>query len=80
MCDGRNTLAYEYCRLLQNPQNWSSAKKAWVMFQTCLLTFTIYVGSAIYTAGIPYISSEFHVSTVAATVGLTVFVAGYGLG
>jgi DHA1 family multidrug resistance protein-like MFS transporter len=50
------------------------------MFQTCLLTFTIYVGSAIYTAGIPSISSEFHVSTVAATVGLTLFVAGYGLG
>jgi len=50
------------------------------MFQTCLLTFTIYVGSAIYTAGIPYISEEFHVSAVAATVGLTVFVAGYGLG
>lgn len=50
------------------------------MFQTCLLTFTIYVGSAIYTAGIPYISEEFQVSTVAATVGLTVFVAGYGLG
>jgi MFS transporter, DHA1 family, multidrug resistance protein len=64
----------------QNPHNWSSAKKAWVMFQTCLLTFTIYVGSAIYTAGIPYITEEFHVSTVAATVGLTVFVAGYGLG
>ena len=50
------------------------------MFQTCLLTFTIYVGSAIYTAGIPYITQEFQVSTVAATVGLTVFVAGYGLG
>ncbi|KAI0287569.1 MFS transporter [Russula brevipes] len=63
-----------------NPLNWSSGRKAWVMFQTCLLTFTIYVGSAIYTAGIPYISSEFQVSDVAATVGLTVFVAGYGLG
>ena len=50
------------------------------MFQTCLLTFTIYVGSAIYTAGIPDISSQFHVSNVAATVGLTLFVAGYGLG
>jgi DHA1 family multidrug resistance protein-like MFS transporter len=63
-----------------NPLNWSSGKKAWVMFQTCLLTFTIYVGSAIYTAGIPSISAEFHVSTVAATLGLTLFVAGYGLG
>jgi DHA1 family multidrug resistance protein-like MFS transporter len=50
------------------------------MFQTCLLTFTIYVGSAIYTAGIPYISADFHVSEVAATLGLTLFVAGYGLG
>ena len=50
------------------------------MFQTGLLTFTIYVGSAIYTAGIPYISEEFHVSTVAASIGLTVFITGYGLG
>jgi MFS transporter, DHA1 family, multidrug resistance protein len=50
------------------------------MFQTCLLTTAIYLGSAIYTAGIPYVSAEFHVSTVAATVGLTAFVAGYGLG
>ena len=50
------------------------------MFQTCLLTIAVYVGSGIYTAGIPYITSEFHVSDVAATVGLTAFVAGYGLG
>ncbi|KAN0138990.1 Major facilitator superfamily domain containing protein [Lactarius tabidus] len=63
-----------------NPQNWSSWKKAWVMFQTCLLTFAVYLGSAIYTAGIPGITSEFHVSNVAALVGLTTFVAGYGLG
>ncbi|KAI0062522.1 MFS transporter [Artomyces pyxidatus] len=63
-----------------NPLNWSRAKKVWVMFQTCLLTFAVYIGSAIYTAGIADISEEFHVSTVAATVGLTVFVAGYGIG
>ena len=50
------------------------------MFQTCLLTFAVYLGSAIYTAGIPGVSSEFEVSNVAALVGLTVFVAGYGLG
>ncbi|KAI0299065.1 major facilitator superfamily domain-containing protein [Multifurca ochricompacta] len=63
-----------------NPLNWSSARKAWIMFQTCLLTFSVYLGSAIYTAGIPGVKSEFHVSTVSATVGLTAFVAGYGLG
>ena len=50
------------------------------MFQTCLLTFAVYLGSAIYTAGIPGVTSEFHVSNVAALVGLTTFVAGYGLG
>jgi len=50
------------------------------MFQTCLLTFAIYLGSAIYTAGVPGVTAEFHVSNVAALVGLTVFVAGYGLG
>ncbi len=50
------------------------------MFQACLLTFAVYLGSAIYTAGIPGITSEFHVSDVAALVGLTAFVAGYGLG
>ncbi|KAI9430829.1 putative caffeine resistance protein 5 [Lactarius indigo] len=63
-----------------NPQNWSSGKKAWVMFQTCLLTFAVYLGSAIYTAGLSGVTSEFHVSNVAALVGLTTFVAGYGLG
>ncbi|KAI9464084.1 major facilitator superfamily domain-containing protein [Lactarius psammicola] len=60
--------------------NWSSAKKIWVMFQVCLLTFTVYIGSAIYTAGIVGVIQEYNVSSVAATLGLTLFVAGYGLG
>jgi len=45
-----------------------------------LLTFAIYVGSAIYTPGIPGVSEQFGVSSVAATLGLTLFVVGYGLG
>ncbi|KAH9026593.1 putative caffeine resistance protein 5 [Lactarius pseudohatsudake] len=60
--------------------NWSSWKKAWVMFQTCPLTFAVYLDSAIYTAGLPGVTSEFHVSNVAALVRLTVIVAGYRLG
>jgi hypothetical protein len=46
-----------------------------------LLTFSVYVGSAIYTAGIAgpnSIMSEFDVSMTTALVGLTVFVLGYG--
>jgi len=60
--------------------NWSQRKKFFVTFQICLLTFSVYIGSAIYTAGIPGVMLDFGVSQVAATLGLTLFVAGYGLG
>lgn len=46
----------------------------------CLLTFSVYIGSAIYSAGEQQIEQVFHVGQVAATLGLTLFVAGYGLG
>ncbi|VDC00305.1 unnamed protein product [Peniophora sp. CBMAI 1063] len=63
-----------------NPQNWSSAKKVWVLFQTCYLTFAVYIGSSIYTGGIKDVEAQFNVSQVAATLGLTMFVLGYGAG
>lgn len=63
-----------------NPQNWSTIKKVWVTFEICLLTFSVYIGSAIYTAGIEDVSRVFGVSRVAATLGLTLFVLGYGVG
>jgi DHA1 family multidrug resistance protein-like MFS transporter len=44
------------------------------------LTFSVYIGSAIYSAGITGVMERFSVSQVAATLGLTLFVAGYGLG
>ncbi|TKA66501.1 hypothetical protein B0A49_06636 [Cryomyces minteri] len=64
----------------ENPQNWSRPKKYFVTFELCLLTLSIYIGSAIYTAGIQGVMMQFGVSQVAATLGLTLFVAGYGLG
>jgi len=64
----------------ENPQNWSQFKKFFVTFELCLLTFGVYIGSAIYTAGIEDVTRVFGVSQVAATLGLTLFVAGYGLG
>jgi DHA1 family multidrug resistance protein-like MFS transporter len=60
--------------------NWSLLKKCFVTFVIYLLTFSIYIGSAIYTPGIEDITMEFGVSQVKATLGLTLFVAGYGLG
>lgn len=63
-----------------NPQNWPFLKKCWVTCQLCLLTLSIYIGSAIYTSGVEDITAHFHVSQVVATLGLTLFVLGYGLG
>lgn len=64
----------------ENPINWSQPKKTFVAFQICLLTTSIYIGSSIYSAGEQQITQVFGVSTVVATIGLTLFVAGYGLG
>lgn len=44
-------------------------------FELCLLTFSVYIGSAIYTAGILDVVRVFNVSQVAATLGLCLFVA-----
>jgi hypothetical protein len=40
----------------------------------------VYIGSAIYTAGTLDIMETFNVTQVEATLGLTIFVIGYGLG
>jgi MFS transporter, DHA1 family, multidrug resistance protein len=60
--------------------NWSTSRKFFVTFQICLLTTSIYSGSSIYAPAIPAVAKSFGVSSVQATVGLTLFVLGYGLG
>ncbi|TPX15306.1 uncharacterized protein E0L32_004583 [Thyridium curvatum] len=64
----------------ENPAHWPRWKKILVTFEICLLTFSVYIGSAIYTAGILDVTAVFGVSQVAATLGLTLFVLGYALG
>lgn len=64
----------------ENPQNWSTSKKVFVTGQICLLTTSVYIGSSIYSAGTTSVTQIFGVSQVAAVLGLTLFVAGYGLG
>jgi len=64
----------------QNPRNWSRAKKFFVTFEFCFLTFSVYIGSAIYTPGLMDVMEVFGVAQVPATLGLTLYVAGYGLG
>ncbi|KUJ08030.1 MFS general substrate transporter [Mollisia scopiformis] len=64
----------------ESPQNWSSNTKLLVTAQICVLNFSVYVGSAIYTPGEESIMKDFGVSTTTATLGLSLFVLGYGLG
>jgi MFS transporter, DHA1 family, multidrug resistance protein len=59
-----------------NPKNWSPAKSAFAAFSISLMTFTVYIGSAIYTPSIPGIITEFNVSLPYATLGLTLYVFG----
>lgn len=63
-----------------NPQNWSMPRKAFVTGLLCLLTFSVYMGSAIYTPGLELFATYFNIGLVPATLGLTLFVLGYGLG
>jgi DHA1 family multidrug resistance protein-like MFS transporter len=79
LCGSRGANLF-YFWFTKNPQNWSIKKKTFVSCLIWLLTFAIYIGSAIYTPGIPGVATQFGVSNVAATLGLTLFVLGYGLG
>ena len=63
-----------------NPQNWSRSRKLVAGVQIYLLTLAIYMASAIYTPSIPYVMEEFNVSTTVASLGLSIYVLGYGIG
>ncbi|KAI5477203.1 MFS transporter, DHA1 family, multidrug resistance protein [Pseudohyphozyma bogoriensis] len=63
-----------------NPRNWSKNKRVFVGFLIALLTFSVYIGSAVYTPAIPGIMADFGVSQTQATWGLTLFVLAYGIG
>ncbi|OTB09775.1 hypothetical protein K445DRAFT_311111 [Daldinia sp. EC12] len=64
----------------ENPQNWSKNWKLLVAFLMCILNFSFYIASSIYVPGTPSIMQDFGVSEIVATLGLSLFTLGYGLG
>ncbi|KAK6463721.1 multidrug resistance [Scheffersomyces coipomensis] len=64
----------------ENPVNWPTYQKAFFTFEIAFLTTAVYMGSAIYTPGITQIMEEFNIDQTKATIPLTMFVIGYGLG
>lgn len=64
----------------ENPYNWPLWQKVVFAFQIAFLTVSVYMGSAIYTPGVDVLMTDLNISRVKATLPLTFFVIGYGLG
>lgn len=64
----------------QNPLNWSQPKKVFVTALLCYLTFAVYAGSSIVTPGLQDFAATHQVGLVVATLSLTLYVLGYGIG
>ncbi|KIV93542.1 hypothetical protein, variant [Exophiala mesophila] len=64
----------------ENPQNWSRGKKYFVLFQLAIYTCSVYASSSMYVAGSEGVMNEFGVGHAAASLGLAIFVVGYGVG
>ncbi|KPI40070.1 Transporter mfs1 [Cyphellophora attinorum] len=65
----------------ENPKNWSSLKKSAVVFMLCFYTWTVYLAGPIWAASAESgLTDRFHVSPVAASLGLSLYVLAYGIG
>jgi MFS transporter, DHA1 family, multidrug resistance protein len=64
----------------ENPQNWSSMRKAGATSIIVFYTFVAYCASAIYTSSVPGIMERFDVGPTKASLLLSMYVLGYGIG
>ncbi|KAK6457376.1 multidrug resistance protein 2 [Scheffersomyces xylosifermentans] len=64
----------------ENPYNWPLYQKLLLLGELAFLTVSVYMAAAIYTPGVTDIMEKFDISETLATLPLTLFVIGYGLG
>ncbi|KAI5366623.1 putative major facilitator superfamily, MFS transporter superfamily [Septoria linicola] len=64
----------------ENPQNWVLSKKISVTLVLQAYTLVVYCASAIYTPSNQYVMEDFDVSLIKASLGLSMYVLGYGFG
>ncbi|KAI1368627.1 major facilitator superfamily transporter [Xylaria arbuscula] len=64
----------------ENPRNWTNLRRALVALVLCLYTFVVYTSSAIYINSEPGVMKDFGVNATEASLGLALFVLGYGVG
>ncbi|KAJ5391367.1 major facilitator superfamily domain-containing protein [Penicillium cosmopolitanum] len=78
--DGAVLVDWYYTDDAENPHNWSNSKRAWMTTLICLYTFVVYTTSAIYTSSLQGVMEEFNVNSLVGTLGLSLYVLGYGIG
>lgn len=66
--------------LIQDPHNWSMKERVLITSLICLYTFAVYVGSSIYSPSQEAVQEVFHKSHVEGSLGLALYVLGYGIG
>jgi DHA1 family multidrug resistance protein-like MFS transporter len=78
--DGAILVDWYYSDDAANPQNWTNGKRLGVSVLICLYTFVVYTTSAIYTSSQPGIQKDFGVGAIESSLGLSLYVLGYGVG
>ncbi|KAF4989458.1 hypothetical protein FDECE_14713 [Fusarium decemcellulare] len=78
--DGAILVDWYYSDDAENPHNWSNKKRFGISLIICLYTFVVYTSSAIYTSSTEGVMHAFGVSQLKATLGLSIYVLGYGIG
>ncbi|OLN97361.1 Transporter mfs1-like protein 1 [Colletotrichum chlorophyti] len=78
--DGAILVDWYFSDDAENPQNWSNSKRALITTIICVYTFVVYTSSAIYTTSVEGVIHEFGVDLTEASLGLALFVLGYGIG
>ena len=63
-----------------NPRNWSTVKKSWVMVVISLYTFVVYCTASIIVPTAEAVMQKYSVSVYVAELGLSMYVVGYGIG
>ena len=79
---GRTVTAQDWTGLddPENPMNWPLWKKVYHTIIPGLFAFIVTFGSSVYTPGYPEIVARFHVSSVVALLGLSLYVLGLAFG
>ncbi|KAF4982740.1 hypothetical protein FZEAL_1693 [Fusarium zealandicum] len=78
--DGAILVDWYYSDDTENPHNWSNNKRLGITLIICFYTFVVYTSSAIYTSSTEGVMRAFGVSQLKATLGLSLYVLGYGIG